>query len=165
MLHLLAGGPPCLGRGDGQCTQHADSAAGVSILTDQSLSVAGIRCYICRQHGHLAPVEVVDNGPKTLTQQLLVTSTIPLQLIRCYICGQHGHLACVEVVDNGPKTVTCYQCGQAGHSGDGCARGRGAFERDDGGPTCYRCGEKGHIARGCSKQVRVLVRLKAHKAA
>jgi hypothetical protein len=43
-----------------------------------------------------------------------------LQKVHCYICKQPGHLSCVEIVDASPTPVSCYQCGEVGHTGEVC---------------------------------------------
>ncbi|KAI5075723.1 hypothetical protein GOP47_0009799 [Adiantum capillus-veneris] len=73
-----------------------------------------------------------------------------LQGIQCYVCKEYGHLCCVDVALTSGRQDTCYNCGEPGHTGMGCAKSRGQVERS--GSVCYRCGEEGHFARGCSKR-------------
>ncbi|XP_022718589.1 protein AIR1-like isoform X2 [Durio zibethinus] len=76
-----------------------------------------------------------------------------LKEIQCYICKSFGHLCCVNFVDTSATEVSCYRCGQQGHTGLSCGRSRGETKEttDSGSPSlCYRCGEGGHFARECT---------------
>eukprot|EP00249_Psilotum_nudum_P021061 c27955_g1_i1 orf=123-1574(+) len=76
-----------------------------------------------------------------------------LKMIQCYVCKSYGHLCCVDIVDSSPRQISCYNCGETGHSGVGCAKSRTTINDDDKQPakSCYKCGQEGHFARGCSK--------------
>ncbi|KAH1031817.1 hypothetical protein J1N35_043991 [Gossypium stocksii] len=74
------------------------------------------------------------------------------QEIQCYVCKSFGHLCCVNSVDTNAREVSCYRCGQVGHTGLSCGRSRGETKEttDNGSPSiCYKCGEGGHLAREC----------------
>ncbi|MCO5590780.1 hypothetical protein L7F22_044755 [Adiantum nelumboides] len=76
-----------------------------------------------------------------------------LQGIQCYVCKEYGHLCCVDVALTSRRQDTCYNCGEVGHTGVGCAKSRNHLEGDRrSGNVCFRCGEEGHFARGCSKR-------------
>lgn len=72
-----------------------------------------IRCYICGEHGHLACVDVVENGPQEVT---------------CYQCGHSGHTGdgCARGGRGGYERddggLTCYRCGEKGHIARGCSK-------------------------------------------
>ncbi|KAA3487799.1 zinc finger CCHC domain-containing protein 7-like isoform X1 [Gossypium australe] len=74
------------------------------------------------------------------------------QEIQCYVCKSFGHLCCVNSVDTNAREVSCYRCGQVGHTGLSCGRSRGETKEatDNGSPSiCYKCGGGGHLAREC----------------
>ncbi|KAK1270746.1 hypothetical protein QJS04_geneDACA012966 [Acorus gramineus] len=125
----------------------------------------GKDCYICKKRGHQA-----KNCPEKY-ERIPQDSKICLQCgelghemfscrneydpddlkeIQCYVCDRFGHLCCVNNLDMGPYEISCYNCGQSGHSGLGCAKSRGETSGKTSG-LCYKCGEGGHFARGCSK--------------
>ncbi|KAF5177471.1 Cold shock protein [Thalictrum thalictroides] len=94
-------------------------------------------CLRCGDFGHLMFSCSRDYDPEDLEE------------IQCYVCKGTGHLCCVASIDPGHKEVSCYNCGQSGHTGTGCAKYRG--EASAASPsTCYKCGEEGHFARGCT---------------
>ncbi|KAE8678950.1 Detected protein of unknown function [Hibiscus syriacus] len=77
--------------------------------------------------------------------------TIPMMISRSYSAISARVLAilcCVNFVDTDVR-VSCYRCGQLGHTGLSC---RSHWEiTDDGSPSlCYKCGEGGHFARECT---------------
>lgn len=76
-----------------------------------------------------------------------------LKLVECFICREKGHLSCAVISLEAPEEVTCFNCGDVGHTGEGCARPRRAVKEGEQMivQTCYICGESGHFARGCSK--------------
>ena len=47
-----------------------------------------------------------------------------LKNVQCYVCKSFGHLCCVEPCDSPPSlwTVSCYRCGELGHTGLSCGR-------------------------------------------
>ncbi|KAJ7964826.1 zinc finger CCHC domain-containing protein 7 isoform X2 [Quillaja saponaria] len=69
--------------------------------------------------------------------------------IQCYICYRFGHLCCVNSVDNTPGELSCYKCGQLGHTGLACSSLRGETTVAQSPNSCYKCGEGGHFAREC----------------
>ncbi|KAH7426903.1 hypothetical protein KP509_10G021500 [Ceratopteris richardii] len=76
-----------------------------------------------------------------------------LKGIQCYVCKDYGHLCCVDVALSSERTDTCYNCGEAGHTGVGCAKSRRNLDENrKPGNVCFKCGEEGHYARGCSKR-------------
>lgn len=76
-----------------------------------------------------------------------------LKGIQCYVCKEYGHLCCVDVALTSDRQDTCYNCGEVGHTGVGCAKSRAHLEGDRRSEkVCFRCGEEGHFARGCSKR-------------
>lgn len=79
--------------------------------------------------------------------------TEDLKVIQCYVCKEYGHLCCVDVALTSERQDSCYNCGELGHTGVGCAKSRADIEGDKRpAKVCYRCGEEGHFARGCSKR-------------
>lgn len=79
-----------------------------------------------------------------------------LKSIQCYVCKKYGHLCCVDVTLTSERQDTCYNCGEVGHTGVGCAKSRIHLEgKKKPGKVCFRCGEEGHFARGCSKRAQV----------
>ncbi|CAN7008554.1 unnamed protein product [Brassica rapa subsp. trilocularis] len=47
-----------------------------------------------------------------------------LKNVQCYVCKGFGHLCCVEPCDSLPSlwAVSCYRCGELGHTGLSCGR-------------------------------------------
>ncbi|MBA0626674.1 hypothetical protein Godav_004302 [Gossypium davidsonii] len=112
-------------------------------------------CYNCGEEGHMAvncksaskrkkPCFLcgsLDHGARQCSKE-----------IQCYVCKSFGHLCCVNSVDTNAIEVSCYRCGQVGHTGLSCGRSRGETKEttDNGSPSvCYKCGEGGHVAREC----------------
>uniref|UniRef100_A0A1D1YP00 Gag-Pol polyprotein n=1 Tax=Anthurium amnicola TaxID=1678845 RepID=A0A1D1YP00_9ARAE len=75
-----------------------------------------------------------------------------LKKIQCYVCKGFGHFCCVDFIDTVPEEVSCYNCGDSGHSGAGCAKPRGESNGVASPKLCYICGEEGHFARGCTRK-------------
>lgn len=96
-------------------------------------------CLLCGRLGHDASACSGDYDPDDLKQ------------VQCYICKRHGHLCCIAVEDASPTPVSCYQCGDLGHSGVDCNRQNG--DRGD-RSACYKCGQEGHFARECHQMNR-----------
>ncbi|KAG0604435.1 hypothetical protein M758_10G172000 [Ceratodon purpureus] len=96
-------------------------------------------CLLCGRLGHDASTCSGEYDPDDLKQ------------VHCYICKRSGHLCCIEVTDASPTPVSCYQCGDLGHTGLGCNRQGG----DRGDKTlCFKCGQEGHFARDCHQMNR-----------
>ncbi|KAK3205533.1 hypothetical protein Dsin_019579 [Dipteronia sinensis] len=122
-------------------------------------------CYICKKSGHIAKdcLEKHKSGSQNAKICLKCGdsghdmfscrndySLDDLKEVQCYICKSFGHLCCVDVGDPGPREVSCFKCGQLGHTGLACNRSRGETNTDTASPSsCYRCGEAGHFAREC----------------
>ncbi|CAD5324760.1 unnamed protein product [Arabidopsis thaliana] len=64
-----------------------------------------------------------------------------LKNIQCYVCKSFGHLCCVEPDDSLSWDVSCYKCGQLGHTGLG----------RDSPSVCYKSKGAAHFARQCPK--------------
>ncbi|KAJ1410274.1 Zinc finger, CCHC-type [Sesbania bispinosa] len=129
-------------------------------------------CFICKKGGHRAKdcPEKHMNAPKNLTICLKCGnsghdmfsckndySLDDLKEIQCYVCKAFGHLCCVNTDDATPGEVSCYKCGQLGHTGLACSRLRGESETTGAATpsSCYRCGEEGHFARECTNSIKV----------
>ncbi|EEF34811.1 cellular nucleic acid binding protein, putative [Ricinus communis] len=69
-----------------------------------------------------------------------------LKEIQCYICKNGGHLCCVNFVDNSPREVSCYKCGELGHTGSECSSLHDEATTTAPSSSCFRCGEEGHFA-------------------
>ncbi|XP_054790213.1 uncharacterized protein LOC129295694 [Prosopis cineraria] len=127
-------------------------------------------CFICKKSGHRANdcPEKTTGGSKSsvfcfkcgnsghdMFQCKNSYSSDDLKEIQCYVCKAFGHLCCVDS-DDGPKwEVSCYKCGQLGHTGLACSRLR---EETTGATTpssCFKCGEVGHFARECTSSMKV----------
>ncbi|XP_020881331.1 cellular nucleic acid-binding protein-like isoform X2 [Arabidopsis lyrata subsp. lyrata] len=91
----------------------------------------GHDCYICNKGGHRAKdcPDKHNSGSKGAVclrcgdfghDMILCKyeySKEDLKDIQCYVCKSFGHLCCVEP-DNSPSwAVSCYRCGQLGHTG------------------------------------------------
>ncbi|XP_058105763.1 uncharacterized protein LOC131249171 [Magnolia sinica] len=138
------------GHGARQCTQGQD-------------------CYICKRRGHLAKNCPEKHKGSTQNSKICLRCgdighdmlsckndyvLDDLEEIQCYICKKFGHLCCANIIDAGSREVSCYNCGQSGHTGLGCAKVRGEMN-DAVSPTlCYKCGEEGHFARGCKNSAK-----------
>ncbi|XVF56572.1 hypothetical protein PTKIN_Ptkin06aG0131900 [Pterospermum kingtungense] len=140
--------------------------------------IGWVACYNCGEEGHMAvnctssskrkkPCFVcgsLDHGARQCSKrEVLVTNFFPgkwndysnddLKDIQCYVCKNFGHLCCVSFVDTSTREVSCYRCGQKGHSGPSCSKSRGETKEttDNGSPSlCSKCGEGGHFARECT---------------
>ncbi|XLR37300.1 hypothetical protein HN51_024059 [Arachis hypogaea] len=130
----------------------------------------GRDCYICKKGGHRAK----DCPEKNLigSQSLKIClkcgdsghemfsckndySPDDLKEVQCYVCKKFGHLCCVNTADSTPRVISCYQCGQLGHTGLACARLRTEAADAATPSSCYRCGEAGHFARECTSSVKL----------
>ncbi|KAJ4963148.1 hypothetical protein NE237_023087 [Protea cynaroides] len=127
----------------------------------------GQHCYICKRKGHRKK----DCPEKHQKKSLQCSNTClrcgdaghdmfscrndyspdDLKEIQCYTCKNFGHFCCTGFIDTGPRLVSCYNCGQSGHTGLGCAKSRGETSGAWSPTVCYKCGEEGHLARGCTK--------------
>ncbi|KAL5763626.1 hypothetical protein ACOSQ2_016220 [Xanthoceras sorbifolium] len=125
----------------------------------------GQDCFICKKGGHRAKdcPEKFKSGSQNAKICLICGdsghdmfscrngySLDDLKEVQCYICKSFGHLCCVDFGDPGPTKVSCFKCGQLGHTGLACNRLRGETNADTVSPSaCYKCGETGHFAREC----------------
>lgn len=73
--------------------------------------VKEIKCYVCKQNGHLCCADLSDNCPKEVS---------------CYNCAQSGHigLGCAKRRENSAATnpTKCFKCGEEGHIAKGCTK-------------------------------------------
>ncbi|KAG7633200.1 Zinc finger CCHC-type [Arabidopsis suecica] len=82
-----------------------------------------------------------------------------LKNIQCYVCKSFGHLCCVEPDDSLSWAVSCYKCGQLGHTGLACGRHYDeSNENDFFSPSWFKSKGEGHFKRDCpnSSDVRFL---------
>ncbi|KAJ9542925.1 hypothetical protein OSB04_029431 [Centaurea solstitialis] len=127
----------------------------------------GKDCFICKKSGHRAKdctekyvvgsakicLKCGDSGHEMFSCKGIY-SPDDLQEIECYICKCFGHLCCVNYDGAGPREVSCYRCGQLGHTGWECARVRAETTSTETPGSCYKCGEGGHMARKCTSSVK-----------
>ncbi|GAB2274500.1 hypothetical protein Dimus_009268 [Dionaea muscipula] len=73
-----------------------------------------------------------------------------LKEIQCYVCKSYGHLCCANYFDSTPGEVSCYKCGQTGHTGPECRTSQSDATAVASPSLCFMCGEKGHFARECT---------------
>lgn len=124
----------------------------------------GKDCFICKKGGHRAKdcpekykgsssslrvcLKCGDSGHDMFSCQ---SDYLPddLKGVQCYMCKRFGHLCCVGSIDSSPRMISCYKCGQLGHTGLACSKIRGDDTGLGSSSTCYRCGEEGHFAREC----------------
>ncbi|XP_058787291.1 uncharacterized protein LOC131661703 [Vicia villosa] len=128
-------------------------------------------CYICKKGGHRAKdcpeKHTTARVPKSLAVCLKCGnsghdmfscrndySPNDLKEIQCYLCKTFGHLCCVNTVDAIPGEISCYKCGQMGHTGLACSRSYGETTGAATPTLCYRCGEEGHFARECTSSIK-----------
>ncbi|KAK7316580.1 hypothetical protein RJT34_00146 [Clitoria ternatea] len=127
-------------------------------------------CYVCKKGGHRAKdcPEKHTGASKSLMICLKCGnsghdmfsckndySLDDLKEIQCYVCKRHGHLCCVNSDDGTPGEISCYKCGQLGHSGLACLRLRDETTSGATPSSCFKCGEEGHFARECTSSIRV----------
>eukprot|EP00271_Cylindrocystis_brebissonii_P011511 TRINITY_DN29351_c0_g1_i1.p1 TRINITY_DN29351_c0_g1~~TRINITY_DN29351_c0_g1_i1.p1 ORF type:complete len:808 (-),score=110.88 TRINITY_DN29351_c0_g1_i1:361-2784(-) len=83
-----------------------------------------------------------------------------MKSVQCYICHRFGHFMCADIAMQVAEEVTCFNCGAAGHAGEGCTKfwqnssGRGDGDgggRRGAGVFCINCGGEGHKAWACSE--------------
>ncbi|KAL8094358.1 uncharacterized protein LOC141691893 [Apium graveolens] len=126
----------------------------------------GKDCYICKKGGHRAKdckEKKLAGGPQSSNFCLKCGEfghemfscrndylSDDLKEIKCYICKSPGHLCCVNYGGSAAGKVSCYRCGQVGHTGLACTRLRGESNGTNIPSSCYRCGESGHFARECA---------------
>ncbi|KAL9230816.1 hypothetical protein vseg_006116 [Gypsophila vaccaria] len=119
-------------------------------------------CYSCKKKGHYAvdcPMNIEESERICLRcgeigHELSSCNNDycpdDLKKIRCYVCNELGHIYCGSCIDNiSMTTVSCYNCGESGHSGLQCPKP--LVEKCGSQPPsiCYKCGEEGHLARKC----------------
>ncbi|KAJ6410097.1 hypothetical protein OIU84_009570 [Salix udensis] len=56
--------------------------------------------------------------------------------------------------NDGPRQVSCYRCGELGHTGLECRRLHEEASMTESPSSCYRCGEGGHFARECTSSAK-----------
>ncbi|KAI3804410.1 hypothetical protein L1987_25923 [Smallanthus sonchifolius] len=126
----------------------------------------GKECFYCKKNGHFAKdcpeksiegfekakicLKCGDSGHEIYTCTDVSYDVDDLKEIQCYICKCMGHLCCVEYGE-GPSEVSCYRCGQLGHTGLKCASASSSAIAHAGAPpvSCYKCGQEGHKSRKC----------------
>ncbi|XP_010520682.1 PREDICTED: uncharacterized protein LOC104799740 [Tarenaya hassleriana] len=72
-----------------------------------------------------------------------------LKDIQCYVCKAFGHLCCVDPSNSPRWAVSCYRCGQPGHTGLACGKPNEGRTKRDAPGSCFRCGKEGHYSREC----------------
>ncbi|KAK3040196.1 hypothetical protein RJ639_028446 [Escallonia herrerae] len=143
---------------------------------DMRSSLQGQDCFICKKGGHRAkdcPDKYAARSPSAniclkcghsgheMFSCNSDYSLDDLKEIQCYICKGFGHLCCFNHTASGPTEVSCYRCGQSGHTGlvcitlscvflNACASISGESPSMGSVSSCYRCGEAGHFARECT---------------
>jgi len=77
---------------------------------------------VSMQYGRVSAQFLIELacGFSCFSKELFMGWGFWLQKVHCYICKQPGHLSCVEIVDASPTPVSCYQCGEVGHTGEVC---------------------------------------------
>ncbi|KAL1206592.1 Cold shock domain-containing protein 3 [Cardamine amara subsp. amara] len=124
----------------------------------------GHDCYICNEGGHRAK-DCPENYKSVSKRAVCLRcggfghdmilckyeySQEDLKDIQCYVCKSFGHLCCIEPGNSLSWAVSCYRCGQLGHTGLACGRHYDEMnENDYVSPSCFKCGEEGHFSREC----------------
>jgi hypothetical protein len=132
----------------------------------------GQDCFICKKGGHRAKdcpekhkggslslkicLKCGDSGHDMFSCWNDYYSPDDLMGIQCYICKGFGHLCCANSVKTSPGVISCYKCGQLGHTGLACAKIHGEDIGTGSSSSCYKCGEEGHFARECMNSAEVL---------
>ncbi|EOA24155.1 hypothetical protein CARUB_v10017389mg [Capsella rubella] len=129
----------------------------------------GHDCYICKKAGHRA--KDCPNKYKSRSKDVCLRcgdfghdmvlckyeySQEDLKDIQCYVCKSFGHLCCIEPGDSLSWAVSCYRCGQRGHTGLACGRHYDeSNENDYVKPSYFKCEEEEHFKRDASYSSRV----------
>ncbi|XP_062096986.1 uncharacterized protein LOC133802652 [Humulus lupulus] len=132
----------------------------------------GQDCFICRKRGHRARDCPDKHKGSSMRSNICLKCGYSghdmfscrndyehddLKEICCYVCKNMGHLCCVKYADSCQNVVSCYKCGQVGHTGLSCTRmyGETTGGTDVVASSCFRCGEGGHFARECTSSYKV----------
>ncbi|XP_019087461.1 PREDICTED: DNA-binding protein HEXBP-like [Camelina sativa] len=81
-----------------------------------------------------------------------------LKDIKCYVCKSLGHLCCIEPCHSPSWTLSCYRCGQLGHTGLACGR----HYDDSVSPSCFKCAGEGRSKCHCPDSSSICSREEGH---
>ncbi|KAK1394513.1 hypothetical protein POM88_013569 [Heracleum sosnowskyi] len=135
----------------------------------------GQDCFICKKGGHRAKdcpekkmaglhlsakicLKCGQSGHEMFSCQTSYSSD-DLKEIQCYMCKNFGHLCCATYTPTVGGKLSCYRCGQSGHTGLACKISRGGPNEIESPSSCYKCGEGGHFARECTNLAKPYTRL------
>ncbi|KAL2481783.1 Uncharacterized protein Adt_34749 [Abeliophyllum distichum] len=123
-------------------------------------------CFICSKKGHLATKCPLNLPEKDHTSRFCLKCgnsghdmfsctdeycSEDLKCIQCYVCKAFGHLCCVDNKSEGPRQVSCYSCGQSGHSGFECTKLNENAKEMQSTSVRSKCEEGGHSPQKCIK--------------